>query len=146
MKTRISLIMVLVLVLASSPSIQCQTIKLGTLAPDGSKWYLQLRNMGEKWKDATNGQVIFRIYSGGVVGDEVDVPPYLPVKNYPGAKCAVTQIEKLADIGAAWEHLYQWVEEHKDYEHAHMDGLEQVLSPLGTPEEQYSFKLYLPVS
>ena len=73
MKTRITLILVLVLVLASSPSVQCQTIKLGTLAPDGSKWYFQLRNMGEKWKDATNGQVMFRIYSGGVVGDEVDM-------------------------------------------------------------------------
>lgn len=80
-----------------------------------------------------------------VVDDELDVPPYLPVKDFPGAKCAVTQIERLADIGAAWEYLYQWVGDNKDYEHAHLDGLEEVLSPLGTPEEQYAFKLYLPV-
>jgi DNA gyrase inhibitor GyrI len=80
-----------------------------------------------------------------VVGDEIDVPSYLPVKHFSGAACAVTQIEKLADIGAAWEYLYQWVTENSEFEHAHMDGLEQVLSPLGTPEEQYAFKLYLPV-
>ena len=80
-----------------------------------------------------------------VVGDELAVPPYLSVKDYPGATCAVTQIERLADIGAAWEYLYQWVGDSKGYEHAHMDGLEEVLSPLGTPEEQYTFKLYLPV-
>jgi DNA gyrase inhibitor GyrI len=80
-----------------------------------------------------------------VAGDELLVPPYLRVKNFPGAKCAVTQIERLADIGAAWEYLYQWVDENKDYEHAPMDGLEEVLSSLGTPEEQYAFKLYLPV-
>jgi DNA gyrase inhibitor GyrI len=80
-----------------------------------------------------------------VVGDELDVPPYLPVKAFPGAKCAVTQIEKLADIGAAWEYLYQWVGDNQEYNHAHMDGLERVLSPLGTPEEKYAFKLYLPI-
>ena len=80
-----------------------------------------------------------------VVEDETDVPPYLPVKSFPGATCAVTQIEKLADIGAAWEYLYQWVGDHQAYDYAHMDGLEQVLSPLDTPEEQYAFKLYLPV-
>ena len=81
-----------------------------------------------------------------VVGDELDVPPYLQVKEFPGAECAVTHIERLADIGAAWEYLYRWVGDNDAYEHAHMDGLEQVLSPLGTPEEQYAFKLYLPVS
>jgi DNA gyrase inhibitor GyrI len=80
-----------------------------------------------------------------VVGDELEVPPYLRVKNFPGAKCAMTQIEKLADIGEAWEYLYQWVGDHPEYEYAHMDGLEEVLSPLGTPEEEYAFKLYLPV-
>lgn len=80
-----------------------------------------------------------------VVGVETDVPPFLPFKHYPGATCAVTRIEKLADIGAAWEYLYQWVGDQPELEHAHMDGLEQVLSPLGTPEEQYAFKLYLPV-
>ena len=80
-----------------------------------------------------------------VVGDKVEIPPYLRVKDFPGAKCAVTQIEKLADIGAAWEYLYEWVEDIPDIEHAHMDGLEEVLSPIGTPEDDYAFKLYLPV-
>ncbi|MGD8752934.1 MAG: GyrI-like domain-containing protein [Anaerolineales bacterium] len=81
-----------------------------------------------------------------VVDSDVDVPPYLMVKEFPGVKCAVTSIEKLADIGAAWEYLYEWVENSEDYEHAHMDGLEEVLSPLGTPEEELAFNLYLPVS
>ena len=80
-----------------------------------------------------------------VVSNDVDVPSYLPVKEYPGAKCAVTHIKKLADIGTAWEFLYQWVDECEEYEHAHMDGLEELLSPLGTPEEELAFNLYLPV-
>jgi DNA gyrase inhibitor GyrI len=80
-----------------------------------------------------------------VVGSDVDVPPYIMVKEFPGVKCAVTSIDKLADIGAAWEYLYEWVEASKDFEHAHLDGLEEVLSPLGTPEEVLAFNLYLPV-
>lgn len=80
-----------------------------------------------------------------VVDPEINIPPYLMVKEFPGARCAVTSIEKLADIGAAWEYLYKWVGDSKDYEHSHIDGLEEVLSPLGTPEEELAFNLYLPV-
>jgi DNA gyrase inhibitor GyrI len=80
-----------------------------------------------------------------LVPPELDLPPYLLVKEFPGVKCAVTSIEKLADIGAAWEHLYHWVNGSPDYEHEDMDGLEEVLSPLGTPEEDLAFNLYLPV-
>jgi TRAP-type C4-dicarboxylate transport system substrate-binding protein len=48
-------------------------VKLGTLAPDGSTWYMQLRDMGEKWKKAANGKLNFKIYPGGVIGDEADM-------------------------------------------------------------------------
>ncbi len=46
------------------------TIKLGTLAPEGSPWYDALRDMGEAWKKATDGAVELRIYAGGAIGDE----------------------------------------------------------------------------
>lgn len=80
-----------------------------------------------------------------VVSPEVEIPPYVLAKDFPGALCAVTSIDKLADIGPAWEYLYDWVNNNPDYEHAHLDGLEEVISPLDTPEEEYSFNLYLPV-
>lgn len=51
----------------------CQTIKIGTLAPDGSAWYLSLREMGEAWETATSGAIKIKIYPGGVAGDEVDM-------------------------------------------------------------------------
>jgi TRAP-type C4-dicarboxylate transport system substrate-binding protein len=50
-----------------------QTIKLGTLAPAGSPWFRILQDMGEDWKRATGGRVSFRIYPGGVAGDEPDM-------------------------------------------------------------------------
>lgn len=80
-----------------------------------------------------------------VVGPEVEVPAYVMRKEFPGSLCAVTSIDKLADIGQAWEYLYKWVQDNHAYEYAHMEGLKQVLSPLGTKEEDLAFNLYLPV-
>lgn len=67
------------------------------------------------------------------------------VKQFPGILCAVTSIVKLADIGAAWEYLYQWIQQSERHGHTHMDGLEKVLSSVGTPEEQLRFNLWLPI-
>jgi TRAP-type C4-dicarboxylate transport system substrate-binding protein len=48
-------------------------IKLGTLAPNGSTWHTLLKEMGQKWSDASGGQVKLIIYPGGVVGNEGDM-------------------------------------------------------------------------
>ena len=50
-----------------------QTIKLGTLAPEGSPWHKIIRDMAEAWKEASGGKIKVRIYAGGVVGDEPDM-------------------------------------------------------------------------
>ncbi len=46
------------------------TIKLGTLAPEGSSWDLIMQDMGQQWKAAG---VNLQIYPGGVLGDEPDI-------------------------------------------------------------------------
>jgi TRAP-type C4-dicarboxylate transport system substrate-binding protein len=48
-------------------------IKIGTLAPTGSTWHTLLKEMGQKWKEASGGKVTVRIYPGGVVGNEGDM-------------------------------------------------------------------------
>ncbi len=48
-------------------------IKMATLAPEGTDWHGQLVELGQQWKKVTDGQVILRIYPGGVVGDERDM-------------------------------------------------------------------------
>lgn len=56
------------------PTLQAQettlTLKLGTLAPEGSPFDLIIRDMGDSWK--TSG-VKLQMYSGGVLGDEPDM-------------------------------------------------------------------------
>ena len=46
------------------------TIKLGTLAPQGSAWHERLKELAQRWEQASNGQVKLRIYPGGTQGSE----------------------------------------------------------------------------
>jgi TRAP-type C4-dicarboxylate transport system substrate-binding protein len=54
-------------------SAQEVTIKLGTLAPNGSTWHNLLKEMGERWAEASGGRVKLRIYAGGTQGSEGDM-------------------------------------------------------------------------
>ena len=47
-------------------------IKLATLAPEGTEYYNLLLEMGQRWQEETNGEVILRIYPNCVVGRESD--------------------------------------------------------------------------
>ncbi len=49
-----------------------KVIKLATLAPKDSTWHKILENMGQRWKQASNGQVILKIFPG-TQGDESDI-------------------------------------------------------------------------
>lgn len=48
-------------------------VKMATVAPDGSKYHLILREMAETWKSASGGAVEVRLYPGSVAGDDIDV-------------------------------------------------------------------------
>lgn len=50
-----------------------QTLKLATMAPQGSPWYDLLVDLGQSWKSASAGATTLHIYPGGVAGDEGDV-------------------------------------------------------------------------
>jgi TRAP-type C4-dicarboxylate transport system substrate-binding protein len=54
---------------AASPAASV-TLKMGTLAPEGSSWHLILKDMGEAWRAAPGGGVALKIWPGGVMGDE----------------------------------------------------------------------------
>lgn len=54
-------------------SQKIHTIKIATVAPDGSSWIRQFRQFEKEMSELTNGQMKFRIYASGVQGGEKDV-------------------------------------------------------------------------
>jgi TRAP-type C4-dicarboxylate transport system substrate-binding protein len=50
-----------------------KTIKMGTLAPEGTAIYDILRDMGDAWNRASGGELHLKIYPGGIAGDESDM-------------------------------------------------------------------------
>lgn len=48
-------------------------IKFASLAPDGSTWMNVMREFDQAIREQTNGELGFKIYPGGVAGDEKDV-------------------------------------------------------------------------
>ena len=51
------LIITIIFLLISSSYGKKVNIKLATLAGNGSPWDLRLREMGQNWKDESNGEV-----------------------------------------------------------------------------------------
>lgn len=73
---RIRPILLAALLLALAPPAAAQTgatIKLATLAPEGSSWMKIFRAAAEEVRAKSGGAVQFKIYPGGVMGDERDM-------------------------------------------------------------------------
>ncbi|MFQ6673336.1 MAG: TRAP transporter substrate-binding protein DctP, partial [Fidelibacterota bacterium] len=70
---------------------------MATLAPEGSPWHELLVEMGQGWHDATGGEVVLRIYPGGVAGDERDVIRKIRIKQLHAAAITIERRGGLND-------------------------------------------------
>jgi len=66
------IVLVTSVLLAAQPHDQIK-VKMATLVPHGSSWYLILKETAGKWKKVSNGKVVVNIYAGRVAGDDSDV-------------------------------------------------------------------------
>jgi TRAP-type C4-dicarboxylate transport system substrate-binding protein len=75
MKLFRSIAVVLVMLFACSwmGYAQQYTIKFATLAPEGSTWIKIMRDYDKAVREQSGGRLGFKIYAGGVAGDEKDV-------------------------------------------------------------------------
>lgn len=92
-------------------------IKLATLAAHGSPWDLRLREMGQKWRDESNGEVKLTIYPGGVAGDEAAVIRKMRIGQFNAATLSTSGLAHIVPEFTAVSHiplLYNSDEE-KDY-------------------------------
>jgi len=54
-------------------AIFAQEIKIGSVAPAGSLWETTIKEIAAEWTRISNGEITVKIYSGGTVGDELDI-------------------------------------------------------------------------
>jgi TRAP-type transport system periplasmic protein len=70
---RRAVLLVAVLGLAGPAFADEVTIKLGTLAPQGSSWHVLLKELAERFAKESGGRVKLKIYAGGTQGGEGDM-------------------------------------------------------------------------
>ena len=51
-------------------ALDAQTIKIASLAPEGSPWEKTLRRIASEWAEASGGRLRVRVFAGGIAGDE----------------------------------------------------------------------------
>ncbi|MFP4549106.1 MAG: TRAP transporter substrate-binding protein DctP [Fidelibacterota bacterium] len=49
------------------------TIKLATIAPEGSSWMKEMHNFANRIAEVTDNQIKFKTYAGGIMGGEMDM-------------------------------------------------------------------------
>ena len=70
---RIFLISTAIILLASFSNSQAMTLKIATLAPDGTTWMKKMRAAATEIDKKTEGRVKFKFYPGGVMGNDKSV-------------------------------------------------------------------------
>ena len=66
-------ILLVLISLCLAPGASAQTIKLATIAPEGSSWMDSMRAGAAEIDERTDGRVKFKFYGGGVQGNDKQV-------------------------------------------------------------------------
>lgn len=70
---RLFIISTAIILLASFSNSQAMTLKIATLAPDGTTWMKKMRAAATEINKKTEGRVKFKFYPGGVMGNDKSV-------------------------------------------------------------------------
>ena len=79
-----------------SQPVFAQAIKLGTLAPQNSPYYDILRDLSESWAQISGGKIRFRIYPGGIAGDDPDMVRKMRIGQLDAALLAGSGLYEIA--------------------------------------------------
>jgi TRAP-type C4-dicarboxylate transport system substrate-binding protein len=94
------LVAVLCLTLAA-PSIFAQTLKIATIAPEGSSWMIDMKSGAKVIEESTEGRVKFKFYGGGVQGNDKQVQRKMRTGQLHGGAFtsgALNKFQKDADL------------------------------------------------
>jgi TRAP-type C4-dicarboxylate transport system substrate-binding protein len=86
----------LALAVPTASRAQQVQIKLGTLAPTGSTWHELLKELAERWSQASGGNVKLRVYAGGTQGNEGEMIRKMAVGQLQGAAVTTVGLHDIA--------------------------------------------------
>ena len=79
------------------------------------------------------------------VGPEVEAEGEVSIIDFPGGLYAVTRVKGIEKIHETWKQLVAWMEE-SSYQHGGHQWLEEHLTPMDTPLEDFMLDLYAPIT
>lgn len=93
---RVSVVCLLVLVLLPVLIAQSKTtIRMATLAPAGSIWDKNLRQMAAEWNKLSGGSVVVNIFPSGALGDEPEVVRRMRFDNPQSAALTIVGLSEI---------------------------------------------------
>ena len=95
------LFLVIFLVLGTSITASAQTLKIATIAPEGSTWMNDMRSGAKAIEKHTEGRVKFKFYGGGVQGNDKQVQRKMRTGQIHGgafSSGALNKFQKDADL------------------------------------------------
>lgn len=89
------LLVLLALLLGTLPA-QAQTLKIATLAPEGSAWMTAMREAAKEAETATEGRVKIKYYPGGVMGNDSTVLKKIRLGQLQGGALTASELTSIA--------------------------------------------------
>jgi TRAP-type transport system periplasmic protein len=86
------LLFVALLLACVSVSAQTTTLKIASIAPEGSTWMREMRAAASAVEAATDGRVQLRYYPGGVMGDDATVMRKVRLGQLQGGAFSVSEL------------------------------------------------------
>ena len=104
----------------------------------------KLRTFGFNNPDPSPGSPNYGYEIWLPVDPEAEPEGDIRISHFAGGLYAVTQFKGISNIGAVWQRLVLWCE-NSQYKKGYHQCLEELLTPLDVPLEEYVFNLYLPI-
>ncbi len=93
-------------------------VRLATLAPKDTSFHKSLLSMGEKWRQASGGQVTLTIYTDGTMGSEADMVRRMRVGQLQAAMLTVSGLSQIEESVRALQLMPMMFRSLEEYDHA----------------------------
>lgn len=108
----------------AATSVHAATIKIATVAPDGTAWMREMRAAGDAIKHKTEGRVEIKYYPGGVMGDSATVLRKIKIGQLQGGAFTGSEASMIAKDAQIYSLPFVFRSE------AEIDGMRAKLDPL----------------